>query len=110
MAFDEASLDEYFSGRGGENLPAEVSMELQSIANLHSLSAQEVFFKWESYCLKMGSEDTKLDYETVRAFKKDLQEGLEREARGKPHVRGSERRNVHATPRGAGGSSDVLGM
>ena len=65
--------------------------------------------------MKMGSEETKLNLDTVRAFKKDLQEILEREARvkgGAAHMRnGGDRRSLHATPRSAvnGGGRDVFG-
>ncbi|MCJ1396742.1 DNA-directed DNA polymerase alpha subunit pol12 [Xylographa bjoerkii] len=77
---------------------------------LHSISAQELFYKWESYSIKMGSEDTKLDLRTVRAFKKDVQEILERETRGKAHVRSADKRGVHATPRAAASNGDAYGM
>ena len=110
MANDEEYLNEFFSVPGEATLPSEILGELESIARLHSLPAQEVFFKWESYCIKMGSEDTKLNYDTVRAFKKDIQETLERDARGKNHARGTEKRSVHATPRAGASSKDVLGM
>ncbi len=66
----------------------------------------------------MGSEETKLDLETVRLFKRDVQDNLERQARGRQQV---EKRTggVAATPRarerdmglGAGaGTGDVFGM
>ena len=108
MAHDEEDFDSYFSVPGQSTLPSDILLELQSIARLHSLSASEVFFKWESYCLKMGSEETKLNYDTVRDFKKDIQEALERDARGNVHVRGTERRTIHATPRAAAASNDVF--
>ena len=58
--------------------------------------------------MKMGSEQTKLDLDTARAFKKDLQEMLERESRGKAHVRSVDKRG--ATPRSTGKGDDVFGM
>ena len=60
--------------------------------------------------MKMGSEQTKLDLSTARAFKKDLQEMLERESRGKAHVRSVDKRCAYATPRAASKGDDVFGM
>ncbi len=61
--------------------------------------------------MKMGTEQTKLDLTTARAFKKDLQEKLERESRGKAHVRSADKRGAHATPKSATkGGDDVFGM
>ena len=106
----DSDLNEFFSVQGQSTLPPDILGELLSIARLHSLSAQELFFKWESYSIKMGSDETKLDLETVRAFKRDIQEVLEREARGKANLRGTDRRTVHATPRAVANSDDVFGM
>ena len=91
-------------------LPPDILGELHSILRLHSISPQELFYKWESYCLKMGSEETKLDLETARAFKKDIQEALERETRSKAHVRSADKRAaMGATPRNIS-SGDVFDM
>lgn len=85
--------------------------ELQSMLRLHSISPQELFYKWESYSLKMGAEDTMLDLSTARAFKTDLQEGLERESRTRSHLRTGEKRSgVSATPRNIGTDGDMFGM
>lgn len=51
-------------------LPQDVQGELQSIIRIHSVTPQELFYKWESYSMKMGSEGTKLDLRTARDFKK----------------------------------------
>jgi DNA polymerase alpha subunit B N-terminal len=103
-------LNELFAGSAPDGLPKDVLAELQSMLRLHSITAQELFYKWESYSMKMGSDDTKLDLNTVRAFKRDVQDSLERETRGKTHqVRGSEKKpGVAATPRA--GKTDVFGM
>jgi DNA polymerase alpha subunit B len=103
-------LNGFFAVPGHSTIPPDILGELQSILRLHSISPQELFFKWESYSMKMGAEDTKLDLSTVRAFKKDIQEILERENRGKTHMRTTEKRTVHATPRAATGGDDVFGM
>lgn len=87
-----------------------VLAELRSILRIHSISPEDLSFKWESYCMKMGAEDTTLDLKTVRDFKKYLQENVERENRSKAQPRGSERRALGATPRAGVSNGDVFGM
>lgn len=103
-------FDEFFSIPGESQLPSDILGELQSAARNHDLAAQELFFKWEGYSIKMGSDETKLDLETVQAFKKDMLEALERDNRGKANLRGSEKKTVHATPRAATHSDDLFGL
>jgi DNA polymerase alpha subunit B len=93
----------------GTELEPDVLTELQSIMRLHSIPPQELFYKWESYSIKMGSDDMKLDINSARALKKDVQDGLERETRGKAHVRSAEKRGG-ATPRNVSNTGDVFGM
>lgn len=107
---NSVDLSEFFTIPGLTKLPPDILGELQSIIRLHSISSQELFYKWESYSIKMGSEETKLDLATVRAFKKDVQESLERETRGKVNMRSADKRGIHATPRVAAGNEDVFGM
>jgi len=109
MSDTKTELHELFAIPPVTELPADVSGELQSILRLHSITPQDLRFKWESYTMKMRIEQTKLDLATVRAFKKDLQEALERESRGKAHVRSVDKRGAYATPR-AGRGDDVFGM
>ncbi|KAL8995521.1 MAG: hypothetical protein Q9188_006789 [Gyalolechia gomerana] len=97
-------LDEYFVPH------PEVKIELESICRLHSISPEELFYKWESYNMKMGQEQTTLDVPTVRVFKKELQEIVEREARTKSHMRSVDKRGAYATPRNAAKGGDVFGM
>jgi DNA polymerase alpha subunit B len=103
-----------FAPSSPDGLPADILAELRSIMNNHSIPAQELFYRWESYCLNMGPEETKLDLETVRLFKRDMQENLERQTRGKAGGRGQgekKGRNIAATPRAAAsGATDVFGM
>lgn len=110
MTNAKAELNDLFAIPPVTELPPDVLGELQSILRLHSISPQELSYKWESYSMKMGSEQTKLDLPTARAFKKDLQEMLERESRGKAHVRSVDKRGAYATPRSAGKGDDVFGM
>ncbi|KAF5014287.1 hypothetical protein F66182_14784, partial [Fusarium sp. NRRL 66182] len=54
-------LDELFASSAPNGLTQDVLTELQSMLRLHGITPQELFYKWESYSMKMGSEDTKLD-------------------------------------------------
>jgi len=91
----------------GNGLEPDILGVLESIQRLYSITPQELFYKWESYCLKMGSEETKLDLETARMFQKDVQDSLDRSHQGKQ----SERKPaVSATPRTTGKSGGVYGM
>jgi DNA polymerase alpha subunit B len=111
MAESRQNINGLFAPSSADGVPPEITGELESILQLYSISPQELFYKWESYSLKMGSEDTKLDLNTVRMFKKDVQENLERDMHGKHVGRGSDRKsNVAATPRGATSGGDVFGM
>ncbi|KAI9883497.1 MAG: mRNA cap guanine-N7 methyltransferase [Watsoniomyces obsoletus] len=108
---DRDELLELFAPQPGASLPPDVMAELQSMLRLHSISPQELFYKWESYSIKMGGE-TQLDIKTARAFKTDLLDSLVRENRSKTHGRSTDKRGgVASTPRGmvkTGG--DVYGM
>ena len=110
MTTSKAELNDLFAIPPVTELSPDVLGELQSILRLHSISPQELSYKWESYSMKMGSEQTKLDLTTARAFKKDLQEMLERESRGKAHLRSVDKRGAYATPRSTGKGDDVFGM
>ena len=110
MANVKNELNELFAVPPITHLPPDILGELQSILRLHSLSPQELSYKWESYTMKMGSEQTQLDLPTARAFKKDIQEMLERESRAKAHVRSVEKKGVHATPRNTVKGGDVFNM
>ncbi len=110
MADTKVELNELFAIQPVSELPPDILGELQSILRLHSISPQELSYKWESYSMKMGSEQTRLDLDTSRAFKKDIQEMLERESRGKAHVRSVDKRGAYTTPRSAVKSDDLLSM
>ncbi|OJJ51035.1 hypothetical protein ASPZODRAFT_127031 [Penicilliopsis zonata CBS 506.65] len=104
-----AELNELFAGSSPDGLPQDVLAELLSILRVHSIPAQELFYKWESYCLKMGPEETRMNLDTVRAFKRDVQEALERDSRSKTGRHAEKRGAVTATPR-ATASSDMFDM
>ncbi|KAF2666967.1 DNA polymerase alpha, subunit B [Microthyrium microscopicum] len=84
--------------------------ELKSILRIHSLSTEDLSFKWESYCMKMGPDELQMNIKTMRDFRKDLQENLEQENRKKTINKPNDRRTFNATPRNATGKGDVLGM
>ncbi len=102
-----AELNERF-GRGGAPLEPDVLAELQSILRLHHLSVQDLFFKWESYCIKMDREDMTASLDVLRALKQDLQDALERSTRTQVHAKQEKR--IGATPRTAVKTSDAYGM
>ncbi|KAJ5160151.1 uncharacterized protein N7482_007155 [Penicillium canariense] len=108
MSDTAVELNELFAATYPNGLPKDVLAELQSILRIHSITAEELFYKWESYSMKMG-EEVKLSMDTVRGFKQDVQEALERESRGKIGRQMEKRATVTATPRAAAGA-DVFGM
>ena len=108
MADAVAELNELFAASYPDGLPKDVLAELQSILRVHSISAEELFYKWESYSMKMGDE-TKLNIDTVRGFKQDVQEALERESRAKSGRQADRRPQAAGTPRAAAGT-DMFGM
>ncbi|KAI9760883.1 MAG: hypothetical protein M4579_001384 [Chaenotheca gracillima] len=104
-------LHALFATPPATEVPPDVLAELRSILRLHSISPQELFYKWESYSIKMGSEETTLNLTTARAFKTDVQDSLERETRGKAHLRSADKRGAPGgTPRNVGNNNDVFGM
>ena len=106
---DTETLNELFAPPGS-TLKADVVNELLTIVRLLSLAPQELFYKWESYVIKMGVENTAMDYKTVRDFKKDLQDALDRESRAKGLVMQSATKRAAPTPRSGGHTGDVFGM
>ena len=104
----DAELKERFAPAGTE-IESDVLAELQSIMRLHSIDSQELWYKWESYSMKMGADDMKLNIETARALKQDIQDSLERDNRSKAHALNSSKRSG-ATPRSVASNGDVFGM
>lgn len=108
----ESELQERFApatkGGAGSNLEPDLVSELQSIMRLHSIDVEELWYKWESYSMKIGSDDMKLNIETANALKKDVQDGLEQESRKKSHLQTNKRGG--ATPRNTASNGDMFGM
>ncbi|KAB5531271.1 DNA polymerase subunit alpha B [Coniochaeta sp. 2T2.1] len=96
-------------GSGGKQLQPDVVAELQSIMRLHELSPEDLWFKWESYSMKMDLEGNNVSITTLRAFKQDLQDALERSNRNPAtHIKTEKR--VGATPRTVTKNGDVFGI
>ncbi|KAI9652949.1 MAG: DNA-directed DNA polymerase alpha subunit pol12 [Alyxoria varia] len=113
----KAALNSHFSPRGG-SLQPDVLIELSSILNLHDLTPQDLFYKWESYSMKMGLEpsaSSKMDAKTARDLKRDISDAVEREARqrsGPGKSGAADRRGTGATktPRNKVAGGDMFGM
>ncbi|KAI9788429.1 MAG: DNA-directed DNA polymerase alpha subunit pol12 [Piccolia ochrophora] len=103
-------ISKIFTQSSDGQLPADVMGELQYILRLHSISPQELFYKWESYSINMGTDETGLTLDNVKGFKANVQETLERENRSKAHPKSAEKRGPTATPRNISSNSDVFGM
>jgi len=102
-----AELNERFA-TGGKELEPDVVFEMQSIMRMHELSPEDLFFKWESYCLRMETDEMRPSMERLRVFKQDIQDELERSNRSQVHIKQEKR--VGATPRTTVKSGDVFGM
>ncbi|KAK7751678.1 DNA-directed DNA polymerase alpha subunit pol12 [Diatrype stigma] len=107
---DLQELNEKFA-TGNKDLEPDVVAELQSIMRMHSLSAQDLFFKWESYCIKMDMDEMRLSVDALRSLKQDIQDALERSNRSH-HVHIKSEKRSGATPRTTvkNGGGDVFGM
>ena len=93
---------------GGRDLEPDAISELQSIMRLHQLSAEDMSYKWESYCIKMDMEASNPSLDTLRAFKQDIQDALEKSTRQQTQLKSEKK--VTATPRTVAKSGDVYGM
>lgn len=102
-------LNELF-GAGDKGLGQDVVVEMQSIMRLYSLSPQDLFFKWESYCIKLDIESAQPSYDKMRAFKQDLQDALEKSTRTQVHIKPERHHRAGGTPRAAAKGGDVFGM
>lgn len=109
---DEAEIEELneLFATGNKPLEHNVVVELRSAMQLHSLSAQDLYFKWESYCMRLEMADMTLSVETLGALKQDLLDALERSNRSQQVQIKTEKR-TGATPRSAAkNGGDVFGM
>lgn len=106
---DLVELNEQF-GAPNKELQPDVVSELRSIMRIHSLSAQDLFFKWESYCIKMDMDGNNLSVESLRALKQDIQDALERSNRThQVHIK-TEKRSAGTPRSNVKSGGDVYGM
>ncbi|KAJ2971371.1 hypothetical protein NQ176_g7724 [Zarea fungicola] len=110
----DAELQRLFSA--GKAIEPDVATELQSMMRLHDLSAEDLFYKWESYCIKMDLDaGDALTLTNVRNLKQNIQDALEKSAAASSHsgVGGAssavkvktERKLALGTPRAGGGGA-----
>lgn len=88
-------------------LEPDILAELISTMRLHDLSAEDLFFKWESFCMKLDHDAQIVTLDAVRNLKQNIQDALEK-SRQQTHIKAE--RKVAATPRGAAKGGDVFGM
>ncbi|QUC22687.1 uncharacterized protein UV8b_06928 [Ustilaginoidea virens] len=89
-------------------LEPDLLYEIQSILRLHGLSVDDLFFKWDAYCIRMDLDaQAALSLANVRSLKQSIQDDLEKSHRSTTQVR-SERK-VAAAPKAVSGG-DVYGM
>ncbi|PHH76082.1 hypothetical protein CDD82_4143 [Ophiocordyceps australis] len=102
--------DTELESRFSPNKPLEpdVAAELRSMMRLHDLSAEDVFYKWESFCIKMDIDAQQVTLEAVRNLKQNIQDALEKDQRQQGRS-DAQRKAVAATPRAHAGT-DMLGM
>ena len=75
-----------------------VIAECLSMLRLYSISAEDLFYKWEAYCLDMDIKQTSITLDLARNLKANIQEKLEKENRDRKRATPSS----HAyTPRPA---------
>lgn len=111
----EAELQRLFSA--GKAIEPDVATELQSMMRLHDLSAEDLFYKWESYCIKMDLDaGDALTLTNVRNLKQNIQDALEKSAAASSSHSGAggassavkvktERKLALGTPRAGGGGA-----
>ncbi|KAK2593847.1 DNA-directed DNA polymerase alpha subunit pol12 [Conoideocrella luteorostrata] len=101
----EADIQSRFSPN--KLLEPDLVYEIQSILRLHGFSLDDLFFKWESYCIKMDLDaQSDLSLANIRNLKRSVQDELEKSHRAS-QVR-SERK-LNATPKGVSGG-DVFSI
>ncbi|KAH6611242.1 hypothetical protein Trco_001262 [Trichoderma cornu-damae] len=103
--------DEEIQSRFAPNgtLEPDVVSELQSMAKLHGISAEDLYFKWESYCIKMDVDAQAVTLSNVRGLKQSILDELEKSQR---RVQLKSERKMAPTPRPKAGAkgADVFGM
>ncbi|KAM0518446.1 hypothetical protein ACHAPE_004209 [Trichoderma viride] len=103
--------DEEIQSRFAPNgsLEPDVVSELESMARLHDISTEDLYFKWESYCIKMDVDTQAVTLSNVRGLKQGIQDELEK---SQHRVQLKSERKMAPTPRAKPGAKggDVFGM
>ncbi|KAH7165970.1 DNA polymerase alpha subunit B N-terminal-domain-containing protein [Dactylonectria macrodidyma] len=102
----DAELQSRFSSPN-KPLEPDVLSELESILRLHNLSAEDLYFKWESYCIKLDLDAQEVSLEAVRNLKQSIQDALEKSHH---QVQVKAERKVGATPRAGAKAGNAFGM
>ncbi|OAA74082.1 DNA polymerase alpha/primase associated subunit [Cordyceps fumosorosea ARSEF 2679] len=96
----------------------DVAAELESMMRLHEVSAEDLFYKWESYCMKLDLDAGEaLTLANVRNLKQSMMDELAKAAATPATDMASKHkaeRRATGTPRaaanGGGGGGDMYGM
>lgn len=108
--------EEELQSRFSPNKPLEADVlgELSSIMRLHDISAEDLYFKWESYCIKMDSDAQNVTLSEIRRLKQVIQDTLEKDTSRATQAKPTATPRPGAASRraggGGGGGSDVFGM
>ncbi|KKA26137.1 hypothetical protein TD95_004879 [Thielaviopsis punctulata] len=97
---------------GAEQYDADIIAELASIRRMHDLSVEDMYYKWESYCIKMERESADVSLAAVRMFKQDVQNALEKSMRLQSSAAAVKRSAAPQSraPRVSAAAGDVFGM
>ncbi|PHH86037.1 hypothetical protein CDD83_10839 [Cordyceps sp. RAO-2017] len=92
-------------------LEPDVEAELRSMMRLYDLSAEDLFFKWESHCIRMERDVAAMSLAEVRALKRGIQDELEeRRRREAAHAHAATGRRRVGVPTPGKAAADVFGM
>lgn len=118
----DTELQRLFSA--GKAIEPDIAAELQSMMRLHGISSEDLFYKWESYCIKMELDaGDALTLAHVRNLKQNMLDALAKSAAAPAAgsssvVKPKAERKAMGTPRagrgaangGAGAGGDMYGI
>ena len=102
--------DDELQSRFSPNKPldADVLSEIKSIMRLHDLDVEDLYLKWDSYCLKLEHDAQNVTLSAIRGLKQTIQDTLEKDNSRRAQVKSAATPRPNAAARG--GNSDVFGM
>ncbi|KAF8473468.1 DNA polymerase alpha subunit B N-terminal-domain-containing protein [Kalaharituber pfeilii] len=78
---------------------------------LYNINPEELFFKWESYCMRLGFDgDVKVNADIARDFKKDTGQALEAEVKAKGGVKRAPAGPTGRTLKAGAGAAAAAGV